>query len=259
MERGAQGSVLTLSIDLELEINQQTETCRLRLDDLRAELIALLDQHQIPATWAVADPAISAATEPIFASRIGHELAVLAEQSWFGAGSGRLRLRRELGRRFDRARRAGISLSTLVLRNVDEVSEIDLLVEHGITAIRGPARPAGEAVSPARPSSRADIWHLPAAWQFPMQSAWWLPANWSIKRRIRQSMRQNLPIHLAIDSPRLVEEDAASLDGLSELLRWIAALNAAGQLQLATLGDLGRKFVELHAATPSRSILRPAA
>jgi hypothetical protein len=170
-----------------------------------------------------------------------------------------LRLRRELGRRFDRARRAGISVSTLVLRNVDEVAEADLLVDQGISAIRGPARPVGETVGQPRSASRADIWHLPSAWQMPLQSAWWLPANWSLKRRIRQAMRQNTAVHLAIDSPRLVEDESLSLDSLNELLAWIAIQQSAGQLQVATLGQIGRQFVELHAPTPSRSILRPAA
>ncbi len=259
MDSGAQGSLFTLSIDLELDIHQQTEAYRQRLDDLRNNLITLLEQHQMPATWAVADPAISAATEPIFASTVPHELAVLADRTWFGAGSGRLRLRRELGRRFDRARRAGISLSTLVLRNVDEVSEVDALVEHGISAIRGPARPIGETVDPPRSSLRADIWHQPVAWQLPLQSAWWLPTNWSLKRRIRKAMRQHSAVHLAIDSPRLVEEDGLALGTLRELLGWLAAQQSAGHLQIATLGEIGKQFVEQHAPTPSRSILRPAA
>jgi hypothetical protein len=259
MESGAQSSLFTLSIDLELDIDQQNESLRQRLDDLRSELILLLDQHQLPATWAVADPAISASTEPILASPIGHELAVLADRSWFGAGSGRLRLRRELSRRFDRARRAGISLSTLALRNVDEVTEVDLLVEQGIVAIRGPAVSPDETSRPVRSSSRADIWHLPAAWQLPMQSAWWLPSNWSIKRRIRQALRNQSAVHVAIDSPLIVEDDTSSLEGLGELFAWISALSAAGQLQVSTLGRLGKQFVSQHAATPSRSILRPAA
>lgn len=259
MSGGAQGSLFTLSIDLELDLHQQTEERRDRLDGIRTELLSLLQQHQLKATWAVADPAISAATDAILASNRDHEIAVLADRSWFGAGAGRVRLRRELARRFERARRSGIDVSTLVLRNVDEVTEVDLLLEQGISAIRGPARPIGEPGPVARTSSRADIWHLPSAWQAPTQSAWWLPANWFVKRRIRQAMRQRLPIHLAIDSPRLVEEDATALANLSELVAWLAAQCAAGQLENATLGDVGRQFVEQHVATPSRSILRPAA
>jgi len=259
MESGAQRSLVTLSIDLELDIHQQTEESRDRLDGIRSELLSLLQQHQLKATWAVADPAISAATDAIFAADRGHEIAVLADRSWFGAGSGRVRLRRELSRRFDRARRCGISLSTLVLRNVDEVTEVDLLLEQGISAIRGPARPIGEAAPIVRTSPRADIWHLPSAWKLPTQSAWWLPANWSIKRRIRSAARLNLPVHLAIDSPKLVEEDATALENLGELLGWISSQCSNGQLENTTLGSVGKQFVELHVATPSRSILRPAA
>lgn len=259
MDIRSQGSVLTLSIDLELDIDQQTEACRERLDELRTELISLLNRRELPATWAVADPAISAATDPILRSKLGHELAVLADQSWYGPGAGRQRLRRELGRRFDRARRAGISLSTLVLRNVNEVSDIDLLVEQGITAIRGPADDAQRPHEGPRSASRADIWHLPSAWRMPTQSAWWLPANWSSKRRIRQAIRKQTAVHLAIDTPRLVDDDPGALENIEGLLAWVSQLVKQGQLQVSTLGSLGKRFVQEHAATPSRSILRPAA
>jgi hypothetical protein len=259
MENGVQGSLFTLSIDLELDLHQQTDSFSRRLDDVRTTLLRVLDQHQIPATWAVADPAISAATEPIRASRLGHEMAVLADQTWFGAGSGRLRLRRELSRRFERARRAGIEVSTLVLRNVDEASDIDLLVEQGITAVRGPAVDRESGATGTRSIPRADIWHLASPWQIPMQSSWWMPANWSIKRRIRQALRKQTAVHLAVDTPSLVEADSSMLEGLEELFRWIGGLAKAGQLELTTLGALGKQFVEQHLSTPSRSILRPAA
>src|SRR5688572_5853890 len=139
MSSGDGQGTLILSIDFELDLDHQAPELQRRLDTVRGELIELTGSLQTPATWAVADATLAAATESILAAGCGHEIAVLGEPGWLGPRCGRMPLARELTRRFDTARGAGIAVSTLALRNVEHVVELDLLLEHGVTALRRPA------------------------------------------------------------------------------------------------------------------------
>src|SRR5687767_5760915 len=90
---------LILSVDLELDWGHQEGYQHERLDEVRRRLVELMRVHALPATWAVADPALSVATESILAANSQHEIAVLGDQAWLGTGWGRIRLGRELARR----------------------------------------------------------------------------------------------------------------------------------------------------------------
>ena len=48
-------------------------------------LISLADSERLPVTWAVSDPAHSAATSLILQSPIEHEMAILGDATWVGA------------------------------------------------------------------------------------------------------------------------------------------------------------------------------
>ena len=140
------GGSLVISIDLELAPRQ-----RMRLDDQRRlasttdSLIEALRDCRLAATWAVADPAVSAATEVIRAAAENnnaendnaHDIAVLGDHTWIGPQAGRTRFARELSRRVLRAQVAGIGVSTLGVRDAVLSDHLDLLVQHGIPAVRG--------------------------------------------------------------------------------------------------------------------------
>jgi hypothetical protein len=250
---------LILSVDLELDLDSQDGNLQQRLDDVRAQLVELTRAHGIPATWAVADPTLSAATESILAARCGHEIAVLGDQAWLGPGCGRIRLSRELARRFVATRKSGIAVSTLALRNVEQVLDLDLLLDHGVTAIRGPAVDRlSLARKLAQPPIRFGIWQPPAAWKIPPLTAWWAPALWLVRREIKRAIRRRSLVHLEIDAPRLVTT-RQSLSLVAGLLRYAAAKHKAGLLHIQTIGQLAAQVLEERAATPSRSILRSAA
>ena len=68
---------VVLSVDLELDLEHHQGGLPRRLDEVRAELIDQATQAAIPVTWAVADPMLSAATEPILRAGGGHEIAVV--------------------------------------------------------------------------------------------------------------------------------------------------------------------------------------
>jgi hypothetical protein len=255
----SQGGLVILSIDLELEIGSHGPQDESRLDEIRTHLVRLTQQHALPATWAVADPLLSAASEAVLAANVGHELAVLGDRSWMGHGAGRTRLARELTRRFTSARNAGLPVSTLVLRNVEQVPDFDLLLGHGVTAVRNPAVDSAVlARNLATPPLRYGIWQAPTAWSIPPRPRWWTSLAWQIQRQIRRAARSGGTLHLQIDAPRLVASGPEALTAIDSALTRIAAYRTASRLEVKTLGQLAQEWHQSHATTPTRSILRAA-
>jgi hypothetical protein len=222
--------------------------------------VELTRTYGLPATWAVADPALSVATDSIRSAALHHEIAVLGDQAWLGFGCGRTRLDRELVRRFEGARKAGIAATTLALRNIEQVRDMDLLLDHGVTALRGPlVESSAMARKLNSPPIRYGIWQAPAAWRIPSIAAWWTPGSWSICREIRRAIVRQTFLHLAIDAPRLLESSDRDLAIIGKVLRYAAARREAGQLAVETIAQLSQRILAERAAAPSRSILRPAA
>jgi hypothetical protein len=251
---------VVLSVDLELDLSLQRRGLEERLDDVRSWLVGQMRELRLPATWAVADPVRSAATEPVLTSGVGHEIAVLGDQTWIGPGAGRLRLDRELARRFDGARRAGIPVTTLALRNVREIADLELLLDRGITAVRGPAvDSAHEARLLSAPPTRFGIWQPPVAWRIPPRRLWWLPSAWRIGHEIRRQIARGGMLHLEIDASRLAASDQDELSVIRAVLLMIAARRDAGQLTIDTIGQLAAEALDDRLSVPSRSVLRSAA
>jgi hypothetical protein len=260
MTDGILRGTLILSIDLELDVEHQEAHLQRRLDEVRSRLVEMTKSAAIPTTWAVADPTLSAASESILSAGCGHELAVLGDRAWIGPGCGRVRLDRELARRFSAPRKAGMAVSTLALRNVEQVVDLNLLLDHGVTALCGPAaeHPA-LARKLGQPPTRFGLWQPPAAWQLPLQSSWWSPAAWLVRREIKQAIRRQSLMHVRLDAPRLVGAPDLALDAVAAMLRYVAAKRDAGLLAVETIGQLAAQALGGRAAIPSRSILRPAA
>ena len=127
---------LTISVDLEYDVGQAAPLAGQRaLEELTGRLLALFGRFEMPATWAVADPAISAARGRV-AAHACHELALLGDPSWVGREAGRARFARELERRTKRARNEGLPIHTLVLKTVLPIDHCDLVIKEGIVAAR---------------------------------------------------------------------------------------------------------------------------
>ncbi len=251
---------VVLSIDLELDLEHHDRQLQQRLDEVRSQLIALAGTSGIPATWAVADPMLSAATESILAASSAHEMAVLGDQAWLGPGCGRARLARELARRFLTPRKAGIPVTTLALRNVSQIVDLDLLIDHGVTALCGPAiENLAEVRKLGQPPIRFGLWQSPTAWTVPPRGSWWSAAAWSIRGEIKRAIRQRSLLHLRLDALQLVDAPGGSLDFIGHVFEYVAAKRDAGQLAIETIGHLAEDALNGRAANPSRSILRPAA
>jgi hypothetical protein len=255
-----QCGTVVLSIDLELDLEHHNRQLQQRLDEVRSQLIEVTQAYSVPATWAVADPMLSAATESILTAGCGHEIAVLGDQAWLGPGCGRARLARELTRRFSAPRKAGIPVNTLALRNVELVVDLDLLVEHGVTAFCGPAVEMSPAVrGPSQPPTRFGLWQPPAAWTLPPRARWWSPAAWSIRREVKRASCNGSTLHLRLDAVRFVDSPGHALDGVTGLFRYLADRRDSGRLAIETIGRLAAAALDCRAGSPSRSALRPAA
>jgi hypothetical protein len=257
---GAGMGTLILSIDLELDLEHHEALQQRRLDEIRSQLVSLTRDAAIPATWAVADPMLSAATESILSAGCGHEIAVLGDQAWLGPGCGRARLTRELTRRVTAPRIAGIPVSTIALRNVEQVADWDLLIKSGVTTICDePVESPSLARRQGQPPLRFGIWQPPVAWRLPPRTNWWSPANWLIRGEINRAIRHQSLLHLRLDVQRLVDAPDGSADLVVSTLHYIAAQRDAGRLTVETIGRLAAQALHSRSALPSRSILRPAA
>ena len=254
---GVHVPLVTLSVDLELEIEQQRPGAERQLEQTTAELIGVFDRHRAAATWAVADPAISAAMHQIRRSQLPHEVAIQGDRSWVGHGAGRTRFARELTRRVLSARAAGIPVSTLALKNADLGEHLDLLVKSGISVVRG-GQVAADANGRQSRMLRFGVWEAPVSARLPEVARWsWSAGLWSAKRLVRQAMKKNLATHLSIDASRLMGPDTARLVTIEKFLKFAARLRDQGRLQIAPLRALagdGSSSV----GRPMQSILRAA-
>lgn len=247
---------ITLSLDLELEIGRATATHAQRLDDLTPELVALLDRYDISATWGLADPARSAATDAILASDLPHEIAVLGDRSWLGWGAGGSRANRELARRISGAASRQIAVRSLVLHNESSIANGLPLAELGITTIR---QPIGHQV--LRPVSLAGIGRglkvaeqvqrlaLPRWWNWFMAgSTQWDSESQLAAHFSRRSLLSDRTVyHFGLDAQQLCLAGPRALIRLARLLEDLSELRDQHGIRLQTL----RSWAERQ-STPGR-------
>ena len=253
-----ESGIVVFSAVLELAIDRLSFDRQQRLDHITGQLVDLFQQYRLPATWAVADPARSAASPSLLSSHVEHEIAVLGERSWIGRGAGRARIEREISRRFGGARAAGMKVSTLVLRNVSQPVDLDLLLAHEIAAVSYPTNPGAQAGSSAA-ILRFGVWHAPPAWRLPLAPSWWSPAGWQGARRLRDAVAGRRLLHVAIDGDALVDRQDVGLSQVRAIVGQVARLQGEGKLFVRTLGALAAENLAHRSAQPAKSLLAPAA
>ncbi len=265
-------ATLVVTVDLEPgSVHTTLEQAR-RLDETTDWLIKTFGRLGLSATWAVADPAHSAATERLMAAELGHELAVLGDSSWAGREAGRGRFAHELARRVLGSRAAGIPVTSLVPRDVEIGDHLDLLVKHDMTAVRGPIHSTGRRLTgrqrtPAQPRTlHFGLWEIPGSVRLPDHGAWLaglglagVMARRSIRRCAHQRHVFHLPVfHLVVDAWRLAagrERDRRVLERTLSVARQAQEQHA---LRLSTLAEVAARLSHVPRVDPARSILRPA-
>lgn len=248
------GGQFVLTIDLELLERAGSYEHERQLDLMTRRLLELLHAYQLPATFAVADPLHSAATELVTSSDLGHELAVLGDASWIGRGAGRERFGRELDRRFHSAQAAGLTVTSLVLRNVELAENLDLLQPHPITAVRSAA-----ASAMAQPQLlRSGVWQMPVTYALPAKARWFYRPARVARRWLDRAARSGSIMHLSIDAGRLVETQPCRLRDVESVLSHAARLCESGKLEVQTLAGLSRQLARPADTVALHSILRAA-
>jgi len=233
---------------------------RAELANVFDHLIDLMDKHRMAATWAVSDPAHSAATSRILRSSVPHEVAILGDANWLGQRVGRTRFARELSRRVAQARSAGLSVHSLVARTGVVNQNVDLIVKQEITAIAAAGtstRPAPTYASPR--SVHYGVWEIPFTSKLPERSTWFFGGGWAIWRRVRSAAKNATILHLLIDAPAVCDEGRAARKTIAWLMDRVATLRDRGLVHVETLRATAARLSDVPAVEPQKSILHRAA
>ncbi len=223
-------------------------------------VLELLARYQLPATWALPEPAGSAAGGVVL-RRGGHEVALLGESVWASRHSARLQFGRELAQRTAAAQNQGLAISTLVLDGETPDGHGDLAVRHGITAIVHPARAAAPRTSTHPRTLRFGLWSFPVSHELPGNSRW-LPGGGGA-RAARSLIERAIAGHglapLLLDMPRLEQRGHSAervLDAVLTHARW---RQQQGTLEVMTIAAAAAALAQQRQSVPSQSILRSAA
>ena len=159
------------------------------LADVTKQLVELFDRHRLPATWAVGDPAHSAAAALVTLSETQHELALLGDHHWIGPTAGRTRFARELARRVSQARTAGIEIGDArAARRADcRAHRPGREARHSRGRRARPARVATDRTTRGPRALHYGVWEFSATEQLPLRSSWLPGGGWKLYRTIRRA------------------------------------------------------------------------
>jgi hypothetical protein len=222
-------------------------------------LLALMDDFQVAATWAIPEPADCEATAQILSSRVRHEIAILGDSGWIGEAAGRPAFACNLARRIITAQAAGVTIRALACRTACVPrSEFDLLVKHNIAVVRQPRPNPGRAIADLQPQPlRHGVWELPATIELPHANAWWGAGAKAARNSIVRAAAMHCVAHVAIDVASLAACDPR-LHAAKVVLQAIADGRHRGEIESATLGALANRLSRPIQVASARSILRAA-
>jgi len=249
---------LAITVQLDSIAGGQQRETHQGLANVTRSLIAVLDAHRVPATWAVSDPAHSAATSLLLKSAVEHELAILGDANWVGPTAGRTRFARELVRRVTQARAAGLNVTTLVpgVARVDE--HVDLVVKQRLTAVAGLS--ATTSIQLAQPKAvHYGVWEVPGSAKLPMRRTWFGSGQGKLWRRVRRTAEEAGTFHLVVDADAMAAGGQREVRTLDWLVARAATLRDRGLLHIETLRTAAERLSDVRTQSPQRSILRSAA
>ncbi|HEV3417274.1 MAG TPA: hypothetical protein VG056_10685 [Pirellulales bacterium] len=210
------------------------------------------------------EPASSQAVGWAVEADCGHEAALLVGADWSGQANGRSRFAAEFLRRKQRAKHAGVPLSTLATGGDLPREHFELLVRQGITAIRASrgseiSGQRGRPPAPGISSLRYGLWQVPADMR--LSGGGWLSgtiAALRICRAIDRRIAAGIAGHLAIDAPALAARSNGKLSALKTVLRHIERRQREGTLQVGTIAATVGRLAPARTGRSAQSILRAA-
>ena len=264
MPRSYAAATLIFSVDVDAGY-PASDLAGLRQVDLAAgRLLDVFRRRQLRATWGLGHLAASSLARRLIDA--GHEVGVLGEPAWAGAGITRSRYSAELARRIAALVEAGGRVTTLLMHNGLADVPMDLLARNGIRAVRPAPTSAPKTKSwrqllrnwvrptVAQPPTRATrhgIWELAVG---PSQPA--MATRRSLRRLARAEFN---PLPLTIDLPRLTRGGEEGWAAVERVVERAGQLREADQLQIETIAAWLGGINQTPLRQPARSILRRAA
>jgi hypothetical protein len=254
-------AVVSLSVDLALGHSSVDDAQRSSLDKAAAAILELLAEYALPATWAVSDPAGWTPARRVLSATSGSEIAILADESWTCGRAPRHLFGRQLAARVQRARAAGIEISSLALHTEAPAGHAELAIKLGITAVRHAPTSAAFPHQAARPRMLSSgLWSFPICVTVPGPSGWF-SGDGSRKARalVDRGEADGRTLQLVADVDAVARGGRSSRRGLERLLRHLQLRRKQGAIEVASFRATVARLAGRYQGQPSRSILRTAA
>ncbi|MCH8922819.1 MAG: hypothetical protein IIA67_06685 [Planctomycetes bacterium] len=155
------------------------------------------------------------------------------------------------------AQAASIDVSTLVVRETVLSDHLDLLVKHGITAVRDTRSMRSGVLYGAEPV-RYGVWRMGATHCLGDVADGRLGAGWVIRRGLARAAARSEACHLVIDAARLSRAGTGTPRKLHQVLRRIVQLRDREQVSVRTMAQTVRALAPARVESSARSILQPA-
>ena len=142
------------------------------------------------------------------------------------------------------------------MRGADLTQNLDLLVKHRVSVIRGRLDQRARHAGALQPQSiRFGVWHAPVSRVLPRGSWALMSSSWMWRKTIQRMCQQFGYMHLAVDVGALTPND---LKDLQYALRAAARMQTEGSLQVHTIQQLSQRLIRKRIRPPTHSILRTA-
>jgi hypothetical protein len=255
--------VLLISIDVAADSsalhNEAIAADTVAVIDATRWLLGVLDDCRLAATWFLAGPGTSVLRSYIINAGARHEIGLLVSENGQSEPV-RFEFSRNLDRRILAARAAGIEISSLATRESKQIEHLDLLVKHGIRAVRQCDRAgSGDRRSgwPAVGNLRFGITSLPATLSATYARRWqWWPIDWEMRRQIAAAAERRQYCHLTFDIHDFTSAPARKR--LRSTLRAAARQFDKSGRRVETISSLAACLMARPIARSAQSILRAA-
>lgn len=256
---------LTLSIDLPPAAGSASASTCVN------ELIGIVAGHNFSATWFSVDPAASPEIDWVLAATPAQEIGVLADSSWIGNAVDRRVVFRELSRRTTRAQAAGYRVSTIALPDAIGIEHFDLLLKHGIAALRVAGTPRrrsllgrslsllrGKATAelPGAQLTRCGLWQVAVTMRFPVADRFSLSgAARAVLRGISQAAG-GAHTHLALDAGLLAGRGPSAIRSVERILAAAGQQRDGRKIAVHGVRGLLEHLSRQRRCPPAQSILK---
>lgn len=232
------GSLLLISINCHAEAGGKRRGTKSRLAATGEWLADLFSEVELPASWALPDPAQSPFSRRLLRQTAGHRIGLLADPLWISSSCGRTVYARELARRVESAAAAGVVISSLGLRGIHALPHLDLLVRHRIGVVRASSVVRRRDCPLRRESTRYGIWRAEPTIRWPERTGW---LGWNLggpQRHLVGRLARRQMTHLLLDTASASLSEPQGRTRLRKFLLFVQRQVEAGEMVCVTVERL---------------------